>query len=124
MYRLARFMLIAAVLIVASAAVVVVKLYPGILVVTLVVLALRSISLSRRRSTAHGTARWAEPGDVPRMLETLAGYINESRGANEPYTRTGKQEIHYATLRRRLQDEASSLFSRAPQRSSTQSFGL
>lgn len=40
------------------------------------------------------------PEDVPRMLETLAGYINESRGANEPYTRTGKQEIHYATLRR------------------------
>lgn len=69
MYRLARFMLIAAVLIAASAAVLVVKLYPGILVLTFVVLALRSISVSRRRSTAHGTARWAEPSDVPHMLE-------------------------------------------------------
>ncbi len=69
MHRLLRFMLILAVLIAVSAAVVVVKLYPGVLVVTFVVLALRSISVSRRRSTAHGTARWAEPSDVPHMLE-------------------------------------------------------
>ncbi len=41
------------------------------------------------------------PEDMPRMLDVLAGYINESRAANEPYTRTGKQDVHYVTMRRR-----------------------
>lgn len=40
------------------------------------------------------------PEDVPRMLDILSGYINESRSSNEPYTRTGKQEIHAVTMRR------------------------
>lgn len=41
------------------------------------------------------------PGEMPRMLEVLQSYISESRASNSPYTRTGKQEIHYVTMRRR-----------------------
>lgn len=38
--------------------------------------------------------------DVPRLIETLSGYINESRAANSRYTRTGTQDILYVTMRR------------------------
>lgn len=40
------------------------------------------------------------PEDMPRMLEILNGYIGESRAADSRYTRTGKQDIHYVTMRR------------------------
>jgi PAS domain S-box-containing protein len=41
------------------------------------------------------------PGEFPRMLETMQGYLGESRANGTPYTRSGTQDIHEFTLRRR-----------------------
>lgn len=68
MYALLRSILILAVLLAATVAALVVKLYPG-LVVVVVIGAIWRAGSSRRGSTAHGTARWAEPSDLPHMLE-------------------------------------------------------
>lgn len=41
------------------------------------------------------------PGEFQHMLETMQGYIGESRANGTPYTRSGTQDLHEFTLRRR-----------------------
>ena len=42
-----------------------------------------------------------DAADLARLLELMHGYAGESRAKRTPYQRTGAQEIHTATLKRR-----------------------
>lgn len=68
MYFVLRFILILTVLLFATVAALVVELYPGLVLVVVVGLIWRA-GTSRRGSTAHGTARWAQLSDLSHMLE-------------------------------------------------------
>jgi type IV secretion system protein VirD4 len=68
-------MLILAVLIAASVAAIVMKFYPGVLFLVIVGVAWRGVIASRGHSTAHGSARWAVPGDIMPMLLEGDGLI-------------------------------------------------
>lgn len=68
MYTLVRFILILVVLLAAAVAALVLKLYPA-LVVVIIIGAIWRAGTARRHSTAHGTALWAEPSDIPHMLD-------------------------------------------------------
>lgn len=79
MYGLLRLMLILTLVIAAFTLAVVVEFNPGILLAALGVAAWRIAGSSKRRSTAHGTARWAEPRDVSHMLDgngLILGYLS------------------------------------------------
>ncbi len=68
MYTLVRFILILVVMLAAAVAALVLKLYPA-LVVVIIIGAIWRAGTARRHSTAHGTALWAEPSDIPHMLD-------------------------------------------------------
>jgi type IV secretion system protein VirD4 len=79
MYLLLRFILIQTILIAASVLAVVVQFNPAILLTVFGVGFWKIAGSSQRRSTAHGTARWAEPRDVPHMLGgngLMLGYLS------------------------------------------------
>jgi type IV secretion system protein VirD4 len=79
MYRIIRLTLIATVLLTAYVATLVIGLVPYAWLVAVVVVA---CVLSRRtyRYTAHGTARWAGPEDVPHLLEGSGLSVGELDG--------------------------------------------